>query len=57
MITRDNMIPLLSYHGTCDPLVPYYIGPYHYCSQIAPRIHNDIWQTGNPGKANGHEWF
>lgn len=35
MITPDNMIPLLSYHGTCDPLVPYHIAPHHYCSQIA----------------------
>jgi poly(3-hydroxybutyrate) depolymerase len=36
MITPENVIPLLSYHGTCDPLVPYHIAPHHYCSQIAP---------------------
>ncbi len=33
MITCENKIPVLSYHGTCDPLVPYYIAPHHYCSQ------------------------
>lgn len=36
MITPANKIPVLSYHGTCDPLVPYHIAPHHYCSQIAP---------------------
>ena len=35
MITPGNIIPVLSYHGTCDPLVPYHIAPHHYCSQIA----------------------
>jgi acetyl esterase/lipase len=36
MIDRDNMVPTLSFHGTCDPLVPYHIAPHHYCNQIAP---------------------
>ena len=35
MITRNNQIPVLSYHGTCDPLVPYHIAPHHYCNQTA----------------------
>ncbi len=33
MITHNNLIPVLSYHGTCDPLVPYHIAPHHYCPQ------------------------
>ncbi|MEX0982519.1 MAG: alpha/beta hydrolase [Bacteroidales bacterium] len=35
LITRDNKIPVLSYHGTCDPLVPYHVAPHHYCAQTA----------------------
>ncbi len=35
MINECNSIPTILFHGTCDPLVPYYIGPHHYCSQIA----------------------
>jgi poly(3-hydroxybutyrate) depolymerase len=36
MISTFNVTPVLSYHGTCDPLVPYYIAPHHYCSQASP---------------------
>ena len=36
MINKSNAIPVLSYHGTCDPLVPYHIAPHHYCSQTSP---------------------
>jgi poly(3-hydroxybutyrate) depolymerase len=35
MIDEHTMVPTLSYHGTCDPLVPYHIAPHHYCNQIA----------------------
>ena len=36
MINARTKIPVLCYHGTCDPLVPYHIAPHHYCPQIAP---------------------
>lgn len=36
MIHRGNSIPCLCFHGTCDPLVPYYIAAHHYCGQITP---------------------
>ena len=36
MINKQTAIPVICYHGTCDPLVPYHIAPHHYCNQIAP---------------------
>lgn len=35
MINEHTKMPVLCYHGTCDPLVPYHIAPHHYCSQIS----------------------
>lgn len=32
VITADNAIPILAFHGTCDPLVPFKTSPHHYCS-------------------------
>ncbi|MEM9886837.1 MAG: alpha/beta hydrolase fold domain-containing protein [Bacteroidota bacterium] len=31
LINKENAIPSLFYHGTCDPLVPYAAAPHHYC--------------------------
>jgi predicted peptidase len=31
LLTSDNAIPSLFFHGTCDPLVPYDHAPHHYC--------------------------
>jgi len=36
MINESTKIPTICFHGTCDPLVPYYMAPHHYCSQISP---------------------
>ena len=36
LITKDNAIPTILYHGTCDPLVPYASAPHHYCEPGAP---------------------
>jgi poly(3-hydroxybutyrate) depolymerase len=35
LINPHTKIPTLCFHGTCDLLVPYYIAPHHYCSQIS----------------------
>lgn len=35
MINESSKVPVISFHGTCDPLVPYHIAPHHYCSQTA----------------------
>lgn len=31
LLTKENAIPSLFFHGTCDPLVPYELAPHHYC--------------------------
>ncbi len=31
LITRENALPSLLFHGTCDNLVPYATAPHHYC--------------------------
>lgn len=33
LITRENMLPTLLLHGTCDNLVPYASAPHHYCDE------------------------
>ena len=35
-IRRDNIIPMLLFHGTCDDLVPFGTAPHHYCDKDAP---------------------
>jgi len=36
MINEHNRIPVLLYHGTLDPLVPYHIAPHHFCTPSDP---------------------
>lgn len=36
LITPQNAIPTLLYHGTCDNLVPFDSAPHHYCSEGDP---------------------
>ncbi|MEO1052683.1 MAG: alpha/beta hydrolase [Bacteroidota bacterium] len=36
LIKKDNLKPMLLYHGTCDALVPYASAPHHYCSKESP---------------------
>lgn len=36
LITAENAIPTLLYHGTCDPLVPYDYDIHHYCPENTP---------------------
>lgn len=31
LITKENMIPIMMFHGTCDVLVPYATAAHHYC--------------------------
>ena len=35
-IQKDNIIPMLLFHGTCDELVPYGSAPHHYCEPDSP---------------------
>jgi len=35
-ITRENAIPTLLFHGTCDKLVPYGAAAHHYCDEKRP---------------------
>jgi len=35
LITADNQIPTMVYHGTDDPLVPYQTAAHHYCPPSA----------------------
>jgi para-nitrobenzyl esterase len=36
LITEENALPTLLFHGTCDPLVPYGTAPHHYCDPEEP---------------------
>lgn len=36
LITSENQVPGLFFHGTCDKLVPYNIAPHHYCKGNVP---------------------
>ncbi len=36
LITRENMIPTMFFHGDADPLVPYGIAAHHYCPPDSP---------------------
>lgn len=36
LITRENAVPSLLLHGTCDNLVPYASAPHHYCDPGEP---------------------
>lgn len=33
LITSNNQMPMLMYHGTCDPLVPYGSAIHHFCPE------------------------
>lgn len=33
LITKENMVPTMMYHGTCDPLVPYGTAIHHFCPE------------------------
>ena len=33
LITPENTIPMLLFHGTCDPLVPYGTAIHHFCPE------------------------
>ena len=33
LINKQNNVPLLMYHGTCDPLVPYGSAIHHFCPE------------------------
>ncbi|MEH0158041.1 alpha/beta hydrolase [Limibacter armeniacum] len=35
-ITKENAIPTMLFHGTCDNLVPYADAPHHYCEIDKP---------------------
>lgn len=35
-INSSNAKPMLLFHGTCDPLVPYEYGNHHYCPDGSP---------------------
>lgn len=36
LITRENMLPLMVFHGDADPLVPYGTAAHHYCPPDSP---------------------
>jgi acetyl esterase/lipase len=36
LITQDNLIPIMMFHGDADPLVPYGTAAHHYCPPDAP---------------------
>ncbi|MFA9392785.1 MAG: alpha/beta hydrolase [Prolixibacteraceae bacterium] len=36
LINKNNMLPSLLFHGTCDTAVPYHIAPHHYCKGNVP---------------------
>jgi acetyl esterase/lipase len=36
LITPENMIPTMVFHGDADPLVPYGIASHHYCPPDSP---------------------
>ena len=36
LITKENSIPTMLVHGTCDNLVPYDYAPHHYCEKSSP---------------------
>jgi predicted peptidase len=70
LITKENAIPTLLFHGTCDNLVPFGTAPHHYCGEddqgylilhgansIAKRLHHidaSYWLVAQCGGA--HEW-
>lgn len=31
LITKDNLLPMLFFHGSVDPVVPYDVAAHHYC--------------------------
>ncbi|MCH2199971.1 MAG: alpha/beta hydrolase [Flavobacteriales bacterium] len=33
LVTKDNAIPTMLFHGSCDPLVPYGSDTHHYCPE------------------------
>jgi acetyl esterase/lipase len=35
LVTEETVVPLLLFHGTDDPLVPYGAGPHHRCAPDA----------------------
>lgn len=35
LITKETVIPMQFFHGTCDNLVPYGTAPHHYCKEEA----------------------
>jgi predicted peptidase len=70
LISKENAIPTLLFHGTCDNLVPFGTAPHHYCEEaekgylmlhgansIAKRLHHlngSYWFVAQCGGA--HEW-
>jgi acetyl esterase/lipase len=36
LITRENMIPAMVFHGDADPLVPYGVAAHHFCPPNSP---------------------
>ncbi|MCB9080101.1 MAG: alpha/beta hydrolase fold domain-containing protein [Lewinellaceae bacterium] len=36
VITSQNAIPTMLFHGTCDNLIPYYSASHHYCTPGQP---------------------
>ncbi|MEO0403877.1 MAG: alpha/beta hydrolase [Bacteroidota bacterium] len=36
LINSDNQLPMLLFHGTCDPLVPYGSARHHFCDKELP---------------------
>ncbi len=36
LISKENALPSLFFHGTCDNLVPYASAPHHYCDESEP---------------------
>lgn len=70
LITKENAIPTILYHGTCDNLVPFDSAPHHYCSEGDPgylplhggnAIAKHLDRLGKPfalyaSCGGGHEW-
>lgn len=70
LITRENALPSLFFHGTCDNLVPYASAAHHYCAKSEPgslMLHGSASITNRLGEVGanyvlvsecggGHEW-
>lgn len=70
LITSNNIIPVMMFHGNCDNLVPYGTAAHHFCSPASPgwlmlfgsgSIYQHIEELGGSAKlytycGGGHEY-